>query len=232
MEDKDISLALRAAVVDGDEVESARLAEAGLQAGIDPLLLVNNCIQSALEQVGQQFQEGQLYLPELILAGDAAAAALNVLKPSLLKGGMGGTSKGKVVIGTIQGDLHDIGKNVVGALLTAHGFEVIDLGTDVSPKKFVETAEREEANFIAISSLLTTAMPYHEDVVRLLNDTGKRQNHFVIVGGGPVNVDWAAKIGADGYGRDAQDAVVLCEALLDLVVKPPLKEPLSFGSLK
>jgi corrinoid protein of di/trimethylamine methyltransferase len=232
MEDKEISLALRAAVVDGDEVESARLAKVALEAGIDPLILVNESIQSALEQVGQQFQSGQLYLPELILAGDAAAASLNVLKPSLTKGGLGGMSKGKVVIGTIQGDLHDIGKNVVSALLTAHGFDVIDLGTDVSPKKFVESAQLENANIIAISSLLTTALPYHGDVVRLLSDTGKRQNYFVIVGGGPVNADWASKIGADGYGRDAQDAVVLCEALLDQEIKPPLKQPLCFGSLK
>lgn len=232
MDDKEISLALRAAVVDGDEVESARLAEVAIQAGIDPLLLVNTCIQSALEQVGQQFQSGQLYLPELILAGDAAAASLNVLKPWLTKGGVEGASKGKVVIGTIQGDLHDIGKNVVSALLTAHGFQVVDLGTDVSPKKFVETAELEKANIIAISSLLTTTLPYHGDVVRLLKDLGKRQNHFVIVGGGPVNPDWAGKIGADGYGRDAQDAVVLCQALIDQEMKPPLSQPLCFGTLK
>jgi corrinoid protein of di/trimethylamine methyltransferase len=232
MENKEISPALRAAIIDGDEVESARLAEVALQAGIDPIILVNESIQSALEQIGQQFQCGQLYLPELILAGDAAAASLKVLKPSLIKGGKGGASKGRVVIGTMQGDLHDIGKNVVGALLTANGFEVTDLGTDVTPKKFVETAQVENANIIAISSLLTTTLPFQQDVVRLLNDLGKRQNYFVIVGGGPVNAEWASKIGADGYGRDAQDAVVLCQALLDQEMKPPLKQPLSFGSLK
>ena len=232
MVNNNLNLALRAAVVDGDELEAARLAEAALQAGIDPFSLVNDCIQSALEQVGQQFQSGQLYLPELILAGDAAAASLNVLKPWLTKGGVEGASKGKVVIGTIQGDLHDIGKNVVSALLTAHGFQVVDLGMDVSPKKFVETADVEKANIIAISSLLTTTLPYHGDVVRLLKDLGKRQNHFVIVGGGPVNPEWATKIEADGYGRDAQDAVNLCQALLDQDLKPPLQQPLCFGTLK
>jgi corrinoid protein of di/trimethylamine methyltransferase len=232
MDDNEIRLALRAAVVDGDDVESGRLAEVALKAGIDPLSLVNECIQPAMDQVGQQFQSGKLYLPELILAGDAAAASLIVLKPALTKGGVDGVSKGKVVIGTIQGDLHDIGKNVVSALLTAHGFQVIDLGTDVQPKKFVETAGLENADFIAISSLMTTTLPYYDDVIRLLVDMGKRQNHFVIVGGGPVNGDWAAKIGADGYGRDAHDAVVLCQALLDQGMKPPLARPICFGTLR
>jgi 5-methyltetrahydrofolate--homocysteine methyltransferase len=232
MDNRDLSLALHSAVMDGDELESARLAEAALQAGIDPLTLVNESVQPALEKIGQAFQSGELYLPELILAGDAATAALNVIKPRLAKGSIDEAGGGKVVIGTIQGDLHDIGKNVVGALLTAHGLQVIDLGTDVSPKKFVEGAEREDAKIIAISSLLTTALPYHQDVIRLLEDLGKRQNHFVIVGGGPVNPDWAAKIGADGYGRDARDAVELCQALLDQTMKPPLKGPLCIGSLK
>ena len=116
--------------------------------------------------------------------------------------------------------------------MTAHGFQVVDLGTDVTPKKYVEAAERRRPTIIAISSLLTTALPYHEDVVRLLQDLGRRQNHFVIVGGGPVSPQWATQIGADGYGRDAQDAVELCQALLETDQKPPLKQPLCFGTLK
>jgi 5-methyltetrahydrofolate--homocysteine methyltransferase len=231
MEDNNLILALLAAVIDGDDVQAARLAETALNAGLDPLALVKDGIQPALEQIGQQFQSGQLFLPELILAGDAAAAALNIIKPRLISAA-GGAASGKVVIGTIQGDLHDIGKNVVAALLTAHGLQVVDLGTDVTPKKYVEAASREKAQIIAISSLLTTALPYHEDVVRLLQDLGQRQNHFVIVGGGPVNPQWAAKIGADGYGRDAQDAVKLCQALMETNEKPPLKQPLCFGTLK
>ena len=231
MEDDKYIPALLAAVTNGDDVEAARIAEAGLSAGLDPLALVKDGIQPALERIGQQFQCGQLFLPELILAGDAATAALDVIKPRLVSAA-GGSARGKVVIGTIQGDLHDIGKNVVGALLTAHGFQVVDLGTDVTPKKYVETAQGEKASIIAISSLLTTALPYHEDVVRLLQDLGRRQNHFVIVGGGPVNPQWATQIGADGYGRDAQDAVELCQALLETDEKPPLKQPLCFGTLK
>lgn len=232
MDEKEMKLSLRAAVVDGNDAESSRLAEIAIQAGIDPMGLVKESIQPAMDQVGKQFQSGEIYLPELILAGDAAIASLNVLKPALAKGGDAGASKGKVVIGTIQGDLHDIGKNVVGALLTAHGFQVIDLGTDVQPKKFVETAGFEKAEFIAISSLMTTTLPFYDDVIRLLVDIGKRQDHYVIVGGGPVNGDWAAKIGADGYGRDAQDAVVLCQTLIDQDKKPPLAQPICFGALR
>jgi corrinoid protein of di/trimethylamine methyltransferase len=232
METKDLGPALRAAVANGDDVESAKLAESALNAGIDPLTLVKDAIQPALEQVGQQFQAGDLYLPELILAGDAATAALNVIKPKLLARGDQSQEGGTVVIGTIQGDLHDIGKNVVGALLTANGFKVVDLGTDVSPKKFVESAGNEKAAIIAISSLLTTALPYYHDVVQLLKDLGRRQNHFVIVGGGPVNPEWAALVGADGYGRDAHDAVVLCQTLLKQGKKPPFEQPLCFGTLK
>jgi methylmalonyl-CoA mutase cobalamin-binding domain/chain len=232
MVDEDLGRTLAGAVTDGDETEAARLAEAALAAGMDPLALVKDYLQPALEQVGDRFQEGELFLPELVLAGDAATAALNVIKPRLLAaGGVAGTAP-KVVIGTIQGDLHDIGKNVVGALLTAHSFQVVDLGTDVTPKEYVEAAAREQAQVIAISSLLTTSLPYHEDVIRLLCDTGRRGDHFVVVGGGPVNPDWAGKINADGYGRDARDAVLLCQALVSQDAKPPLAQPLCFGALK
>jgi methylmalonyl-CoA mutase cobalamin-binding domain/chain len=232
MVDRELIDALKIAVIEGDDVKATHLAESAMQAKVEALFLVNECIQPALNQIGQQFQSGECYLPELILAGDAAMAVLQVLKSGLTGGTVLGATKGTVVIGTIQGDLHDIGKNVVSALLTANGFQVIDLGTDVSPKKFVETAEEKKAQIIAVSSLLTTTMPFHADVVRLLVDLGKRRDHFVIVGGGPVNAEWAAKINADGYGRDAQDAVQLCQALMEPDRKPPLSQPLCFGSLK
>ena len=141
-------------------------------------------------------------------------------------------SRGKVVIGTIQGDLHDIGKNVVAALLSANGLEVVDLGTDVTPRKYVEAAKREGANIIAISTLLTTSLPFHREIVRLLQDTHTRQDYFVVVGGGPVNAEWAEKIGADGYGRDAHDAVKLCRYLSTEDLKPPLAKPIVIGSLQ
>jgi len=229
----DLALQLRNAVAEGDDIEAAKAAEAGLAAGLSPLALVNESIQDALNEIGAKFEAGDIYLPELILAGDAAAAALAVLKPHLTSGQAGGVgSRGKVVIGTIQGDLHDIGKNVVAALLSANGMEVVDLGTDVTPRKYVDAAKREGANIIAISTLLTTSLPFHREVVRLLEDTHTRQNYFVVVGGGPVNAEWAAKIGADGYGRDAHDAVKLCRYLATEDLKPPLAKPIVLGSLE
>ena len=230
----DLALRLRNAVVEGEDGEAADAAKAALAAGLSPMALVNESIQDALNEVGAKFEAGDLYLPELILAGDAAAAALAVLKPHLTAGqGAGAGGNGKVVIGTIQGDLHDIGKNVVGALLSANGIEVVDLGTDVTPRKYVEAAKREGASIIAISTLLTTSLPFHREIVRLLQDTHTRQDYFIVVGGGPVNAEWAEKIGADGYGRDAHDAVKLCRYLTATEgLKPPLAKPIVYGSLK
>lgn len=229
----ELTLRLRNAVAEGDDIEATKAAEAALAAGLSPMALVNESIQDALNEVGGKFEAGDLYLPELILAGDAAAAALAVLKPHLTAGQTGsGSGRGKVVIGTIQGDLHDIGKNVVGALLAANGMEVVDLGTDVTPRKYVDAAKREGADIIAISTLLTTSLPFHREIVRLLQDTHTRQDYFVVVGGGPVNAEWAEKIGADGYGRDAQDAVKLCRYLCTEDLKPPLAKPIVLGSLE
>lgn len=229
----ELALRLRNAVAEGDDIEASRATEEALAAGMSPLALVNGSIQDALNEVGAKFEVGDLYLPELILAGDAAAAALAILKPHLSTGQTDSRmGRGKVVIGTIQGDLHDIGKNVVGALLSANGVEVVDLGTDVTPRKYIEAAKREGANIIAISTLLTTSLPFHREIVRLLQDMHMRNDYFVIVGGGPVNADWAEKIGADGYGRDAHDAVKLCRYLISEDVKPPLAKPITFGALQ
>lgn len=229
---EELALRLRNAVAEGDDVEAGKAAQEALAAGLSPMALVNESIQDALNEVGAKFEAGDLYLPELILAGDAAASALAVLKPHLTAGGGGsGAGRGKVVIGTIQGDLHDIGKNVVAALLSANGMEIVDLGTDVTPRKYVEAAKREGANIIAISTLLTTSLPFHREIVRLLEDTHARQDYFVVVGGGPVNAEWAEKIGADGYGRDAHDAVKLCRYLATEDLKPPLAKPIVLGNL-
>ena len=189
----DLALRLRNAVAEGDDIEAAEAAEAALAAGLSPMALVNESIQDALNEIGGKFEAGDLYLPELILAGDAAAAALAVLKPHLTAGQSGSASRGKVVIGTIQGDLHDIGKNVVAALLSANGIEVVDLGTDVTPRKYVDAAKREGATIIAISTLLTTSLPFHRELVRLLQDTHTPAELFRRRGGGPVNAEWAKR---------------------------------------
>jgi len=231
MEKKEFLDALMAAVVDGEEEDSAAAAQAALDAGLDPLTLVNEAIQKPLEKVGKDFENGDCYLPELILVGDAARAASDVIMPHISAEDMAGSLQGKVVIGVVSGDLHDIGKNIVAAFLAAQGLKVVDLGTDVSPKEFVETVVRENAEYLIISTLLSTSRPFYRQIVQLLEARNKRTETFVLVGGGPVTPKWAAEIGADGYGRDAKDAVDLCRLLSDMVQKPPLSEPILVNAL-
>jgi len=231
MEKKEFLDALMAAVVDGEEEDSAAAAQAALDAGLDPLTLVNEAIQKPLEKVGKDFESGDCYLPELILVGDAARAASDVIMPHISAEDMAGSLQGKVVIGVVSGDLHDIGKNIVAAFLAAQGLKVVDLGTDVSPKEFVETVVRENAEYLIISTLLSTSRPFYRQIVQLLEARNKRTETFVLVGGGPVTPKWAAEIGADGYGRDAKDAVDLCRLLSDMVQKPPLSEPILVNAL-
>jgi methylmalonyl-CoA mutase cobalamin-binding domain/chain len=224
--------ALMAAVVDGEEEDAAAAAQAALDAGLDPLTLVNEAIQKPLEDVGKDFENGDCYLPELILVGDAARAASDVIMPHISAEDMEGSLQGKVVIGVVSGDLHDIGKNIVAAFLAAQGLKVIDLGTDVAPKTFVETVIREEADYLIVSTLLSTSRPFYKQIVQTLEARGKREEIFILVGGGPVTPKWATEIGADGYGRDAKDAVDLCRLMSDLVQKPPLAEPILVNALK
>lgn len=231
MEKKEFLDALMAAVVDGEEEDSAAAAQAALDAGLDPLTLVNEAIQKPLEKIGKDFENGDCYLPELILVGDAARAASDVIMPHISAEDMAGSLQGKVVIGVVSGDLHDIGKNIVAAFLAAQGLKVVDLGTDVSPKEFVETVVRENAEYLIISTLLSTSRPFYRQIVQLLEARNKRTETFVLVGGGPVTPKWAAEIGADGYGRDAKDAVDLCRLLSDMVQKPPLSEPILVNAL-
>lgn len=223
--------ALKAAVVDGEEEDSAEAAQAALDAGLDPLILVNEAIQKPLEKVGKDFENGDVYLPELILVGDAARSASDVIMPHISAEDLEGSLQGKAVIGVVSGDLHDIGKNIVAAFLAAQGLKVIDLGTDVAPKTFVETVVRENAQYLVISTLLSTSRPFYRQIISLLEARGKRGETFILVGGGPVTPKWANEIGADGYGRDAKDAVNLCRMMADLAQKPPLAEPILVNAL-
>jgi len=143
--------------------------------------------------------------------------------------------QGTVVIGTIFGDAHDIGKNIVSAILAAHGIKVVDLGINVAPKQYIEAAIAENANVIAMSSLITTSLPYHREVINTLIDRGERDKFFVVVGGGPVTPEWTTEIGADGYGRDARDAALVITQLLEGLVEginPPLAKPVLIGVLE
>jgi methylmalonyl-CoA mutase cobalamin-binding domain/chain len=227
---------LTSAVVEGDEGESARLAEEGVTtAGIDPMTLIKGAIQPAMDIVGNDFERGYSYLPELILAGDAAKAALGYIIPQISEEDQGTATfseLGTVVIGTMFGDNHDIGKNIVSAILVAYGFKIVDLGINVPPKDFFEAATKAGADIIAASTLITTSLPYQRQIIEILKETGQRDKHFVIVGGGPVTPEWTRKIGADGYGRDAKDAANLCQKLMSGGLKPPMDEPFIIGALK
>ena len=184
-----------------------------------------------MEGVGKAFQDGDLFLPELIMIGDAARAASDVIVPHISLDDLDASAGGTVVIGTIQGDMHDIGKNIVAAYLMATGFKVKDLGTDVTPKDFVRAAIDEKADVVAISTLLSTTQPLFSQIVKTLVDSGNRENFYVIVGGGPVTPEWAADIGADGYGRDAGDAAELTRQVMSGDAKPPFDKPLVLGAL-
>jgi 5-methyltetrahydrofolate--homocysteine methyltransferase len=165
-----------------------------------------------MEQIGERFKTGEVFIPEVLLAGRAMNEALAVLEPHLAAGGKG--KKGKVLIGTVLGDLHDIGKNMVTIMLRGVGFEIRDLGVNVTPQEFVRQVEAYQPQILALSALLTTTMPEMKKVIEALKEKGLREKIKVIVGGAPVNQKFAQDIGADGYGRDAGEAVALARRLL------------------
>ncbi len=224
--------ALRQVIIDGEEDQAASAAQAAIDAGVDPASLIKEAINEPMDQIGKSFQNGDIFLPELIMIGDTARAASDVIVPHISVEDQDASAGGKVVIGTIQGDMHDIGKNIVSAYLMATGFKVKDLGTDVTPKDFIRAAMDEKADVIAISTLLSTTQPLFANLLKTLVDSGQREKVYVIVGGGPVTPEWAADIGADGYGRDAADAADLTRQVLSAGEKPPFAKPLVIGALK
>lgn len=215
------------AIIDGDEDLAAAAARDALAANIDPLVAIEQGANKGMQVVGDRFSKYEIFLPELILAGDAMNAALPIFLEAMSADDVKGMRQGKVVIATMAGDIHDIGKNIVSALLTVNGFEVFDLGVNVDVKQILHKAEDVKADIIALSTLLSTSLPYQKDVVRYLEDAGKRDKYFVIVGGGPVAPDWAKTIGADGYGRTAAHAVELCKRLVR-DCEPRMIEPLVY----
>ncbi|MCL4459633.1 MAG: corrinoid protein [Chloroflexi bacterium] len=226
MDKQDILDRLTKAMVEGDEAEARRASEEAIVAGIDPLEAVKEGGAKGMQIIGERFQNGEAFLPELILAAEAMKASLAVLVPKISAERKGEVSLGRVVIGTVSGDLHDIGKNLVGAILSAHGFEVYDLGVDVPSRKFIEKAEEVKADFIGLSSLMSTSAYYQKDVIKYLVDMGLRQKYYVVVGGGPVTAEWATEIGADGYARSAAEAPPVFKRLVEGTVQPPLPRPI------
>lgn len=199
-------------IVNGEsEIVEQKVNEA-LSAGIDPAVILNEGMIPAMAEVGRQFEEGECYVPEMLVAARAMQSGMGLLKPHLQK--EKAESKARVALGSVKGDLHDIGKNLVGIMLEGAGFEIQDLGTDVSPEKFVEAA-RSGANVIAMSALLSTTMIRMKDVVEALAKADLPNKTFVIVGGAPLTETFAKSIGADGFAPDASRAVSVVKALLN-----------------
>lgn len=198
------------AVLDFEEDSIAGLVEKELAAGTDVNQLLQEGLISAMDAVGKSFSEGELFVPEMLMAAQTMKAGLEIIKPKL--GGAGAVSAGIMVIGTVKGDLHDIGKNLVGMMLEGGGFEVFDLGVDVEPQTFVEAAKKHSATIVGMSALLTTTMPAMEETVAALKEAGLA-NVKTMIGGAPVTQAYADKIGASGYSEDAPSAVELARKL-------------------
>jgi 5-methyltetrahydrofolate--homocysteine methyltransferase len=189
----------------GDQIKVAELTEQALEQGIDPDDIIQNGLIPAMGVVGKEFSEGVRYIPEMLLAARAMQTAMEVIKPHL-KGGEVKTMA-RAVLGTVQGDLHDIGKNLVRMMLEGSGVEVIDLGVDVSPGQIVEAVKTHQPQFVGLSALLTTTMSTMIETIEALEEAGLRKQVKVLVGGAPVTQEFADEIGADGYGVDATQAV-------------------------
>jgi corrinoid protein of di/trimethylamine methyltransferase len=220
---------LHQAILDGDEKISAAMARQWLERGSDPLRLINECGTPAIREVGDRFGKFEIFLPELILSADAMQAVMDILMVEITKSGGAGIKKGTVVIGTVQGDIHDIGKNLVAALLGTNGFEVHNVGTNYPSKEFAKKAQEVGADIVALSALMSTSAYYQQDVIDFLSEAGLRGRYFVVIGGGPVTPEWAQQIGADGYGRTATDAVEACLKLMEMGRGEKLTEPVVMG---
>lgn len=200
------------AVMEGNAQDAATHVQAALDADVAPGEILNHGCIAAMGEVGRLFEEGEMFVPEMLIAARAMQAGMNILKPHLAEGEI--TSAGKVVIGTVAGDLHDIGKNLVGMMMEGAGFEIVDLGTDVSADAFVGAVKEHNPDMIGMSALLTTTMPSMTATVEALTEAGLRDQVKVLIGGAPVTQTFADEIGADGFAPDASSATRKAKELL------------------
>jgi len=196
---------LSEAVLNGDAAAAKNVTQQALAAGVDPLQLVQEYMMPAMAEVGRRFECNEYFVPELLISARAMKAALELIRPLLLA--RGAEPVGRAVVGTVKGDLHDIGKNLVAAMLEGGGFEVIDLGVNVTPEQFIATVREKKANIVAMSALLTTTMPAMKMTIEALAQAGVRNQVKVLVGGAPITQRYADEIGADGYSDTAVGAV-------------------------
>lgn len=202
------------AILEGDQAAACEAVQRALEQNIEAEIILKQAMMPAMEQVGRLFEEGEYFVPEMLVSARAMQAGLSLLKPKLVQAEV--TPTGKVVAGTVKGDLHDIGKNLVCMMLEGAAFEIIDLGTDVPPDRFVEAVRSSGAQLVALSALLTTTMPNMKNTIEALQQAGLREQVKVMVGGAPVTETFARQIGADGYAPDASRAVLLAKSLMGI----------------
>jgi len=214
MKEQEILKRLSDAVLQFDSEAAADAARASVAANINPVKAIEEGLAVGLRVIGDKFEAGELWLPHLILGADAMEAAIKVLEEHMPRGALESTSRGTVVIGTVEGDIHDLGLRIVASMLRANGFKVYDLGCNARSLDLIQKAKEVDADIIAASSLMTTTMPFMRDLVEALESAGLRDRFKVLVGGGPVSKEWAKAIGADGYGKDASEAVKAAKQLV------------------
>ncbi|OGN97568.1 MAG: hypothetical protein A2Z71_02075 [Chloroflexi bacterium RBG_13_50_21] len=216
MQTEDLFKEMAQSITDGEAEKAAELAKQAVKLGIDPLEAINKGFVAGVNFVGDQFSCGNMFLPELVMAGEAMKSAIAVLEPEMARRGTERKMLGKVVLCTVEGDIHEIGKTLVGTMLSATGFQVFDMGVDVPVMKVVEKAREVNADIVAMSALLTTTMVHQKDVIEALEDIGLRSKIKVMVGGAPVTQEWVKQIGADGYSEDAIGAARVAKQLLGI----------------
>jgi len=210
----DLLAQMAQSIVDGDADAAVQLAREAINAGINPLDAITHGFVAGINQVGEAFARGDAFLPELVMAGEAMKAAVAALEPEMHRLGTQRQVLGKVVLATVEGDIHEIGKSLVGTMLSAAGFEVYDLGVNVSTARIIEKARAVGADIVALSALLTTTMVKQQEVIAALTSAGMRPAVRVMVGGAPVTREWVQHIGADGSSEDAFGAVQVAKALV------------------
>ena len=203
---------LHDAILKGDAKTAKSVTEQAVKDGMEPLKLIQGYMMPAMREVGQRFERNEYFVPELLLSARAMKTALELLRPLLAKGGA--QPSGRVVVGTVKGDLHDIGKNLLAAMLEGDGFEVTDIGVNVTPEQFVMAVKQKQPQILALSALLTTTMPAMKDTIEALKKAGIRDQVKVLVGGAPITQKFADEIGADGYAESAAVAPTLARQML------------------
>jgi len=212
MDEQKLFEKLSQAIVEGNGEQLVRLVQEAIDT-VEPLAMVEKGMMPGMTEIGHRFSEGQAFLPELLMAAEAWQEAMRLIKPRLIDTGTTMGKQGTVVIGTVQTDIHEIGKNILANLLTTAGFDVYDIGYDAPASKFVDKAEEVGADIIAASAIMSTTVPYQKDIIDMLKARGLRDRFIVMVGGGVVTQQWADEIGADGYAELASDAVEIAKQL-------------------